>query len=484
MSFIVNIFFGSCWMLILAICFGFQNIEGILTFIGIFWVVFIVGCIIHAFSKSAKEKEENLDDLQIASFKDGEAKALSIIEKLKWTPTGSMQSREKRYVTFRYSQNNIDDFDWLVKYISHSGCHADFLDPNYRHNKYIAQEIIDNPYATMAKTIGESLFKCTKVNADYTTNEIYRFPLNDTENRKIVEGRYAIFEELNSNSASVRIDIPTDNILLSAAQQLKSQYQHLLTDLKEEAEEVKPIVEKDSIILETDNNNDESSNLQDKQKAIDILNMQLWEKLNLLDKGREQYVCRKEHAPNPDDFKWVVGYLSGIGTPENPRNPHSYVITNLGGVEYKSIKVNKYFEGTVIYKYEEPIGSHEDTAALPPMVKLRISKTKYLVEERFKKDPVAQYNLQLLSEKKAELKEKKEEYLKMRNWDNDDILISLSASSTLDIEEYKEKIEDLKDEIEDLKDEIEEIRYELDEIRDSIEEEIEDEEWERETEIF
>ena len=223
---------------------------------------------------------------------------------------------------------------------------------------------------------------------------------------------------------------------------------------------------------------------EDKERAIRILNTLRWEKLDILYKGRVQYVCRKEDARNPDAFKWVVGYLSGIGTPENPKNPYSYVITNLGGVEYKSIKVNKYFEGTVIYRYEEPIGSHEDTAALTPMLKLRSSKTKYLVEERFKKDPVAQYNLQLLSEKKAELKEKKEEYLKMRNWDNDDILISLSTSSTLDIEEYKEKIEDLKDEIEDLKDEIEEIRYELDEIRDSIEEEIEDEEWEREMEIF
>ena len=223
---------------------------------------------------------------------------------------------------------------------------------------------------------------------------------------------------------------------------------------------------------------------EDKQRAIEILNSQLWEKLSLLDKGRIQHVCRKEFAANQTDFEWVVGYLSEIGTPENPKSPYSYMISNIDGIEYKSIKVNKYFEGTVIYRYEEPIGSHEDTAALPPMLKLRSSKTKYLVEERFKKDPVAQYNLQLLIEKKAELKEKKEEYLKMRNWDNDDILISLSTSSTLDIEEYKEKIEDLKDEIEDLKDEIEEIRYELDEIRDSIEEEIEDEEWEREMEIF
>ena len=43
MSFILAIFFGSFWMLITAFCLGFQNIEGILIFIGIFWVVLIVG---------------------------------------------------------------------------------------------------------------------------------------------------------------------------------------------------------------------------------------------------------------------------------------------------------------------------------------------------------------------------------------------------------------------------------------------------------
>ena len=90
MSFIVAIFFGSCWMFILAIGFGFSDVEGILNFIVLFWVVFIVGCIIHTFGKSAKEEQGKLDDLQLSSFKDGEAKALSIIEKLKWTPTGSM----------------------------------------------------------------------------------------------------------------------------------------------------------------------------------------------------------------------------------------------------------------------------------------------------------------------------------------------------------------------------------------------------------
>ena len=320
-------------MLIIALCFGFQNIEGILTFIGMFWVVLII----YAISESVQETEERLGDLQIASFKDGEAKALSIIEKLKWTPTGSMQSREKRYVTFRYSQNNIDDFDWLVKYISHSGYHDN-----------------DNPYATMTATIGDSLFKCTKVNADYTINEIYRLPKNNTENRKIVEGRYAKYKELNSNKCSGT---------------------------------------QDTILLDADNSTNTTSDQQDKQRAIDILNMQLWEKLNILDKGRVQYACRKEHAPNPDDFKWVVGYLSGIGTPENPKNPHTYVITKLDGVEYKSIKVNKYFEGTVIYKMGETANQIDDLSMLEPMVKLSLSIKKAKAETRFKSDPVVQLNM-------------------------------------------------------------------------------------------
>ena len=360
MSFIIAIFFGSCWMLFIAFCLGFQNVEGILNFIGIFWIVFIVGCVIYALRKSAKEKEENLDDLQIASFKEGEAKALSIIEKLKWTPTGSMQSREKRYVTFRYSQNDINDFDWLVKYISYSGYHDN-----------------DNPYTTMAATIGDSLFKCTKVNADYTTNEIYRFPKSDAENRKIVEGRYA---------------------------------QYTLTEIKEKAEEVKTIEEQETILLEADNSNTESSNLHDEQRAIDILNMQLWEKLNILNKGRVQYVCRKEHAPNPDEFKWVVGYLSGTGTPENPKNPHSYVITKLDGIEYKSIKVNKYFEGTVIYKIGEIAEVKDEMQVLEPTEKLRLSMKKIKLETRFKNHPDAQQNMQLINERKVELKQKKEEW--------------------------------------------------------------------------
>ncbi len=353
MGLIVAIFFGSCWMFILAICFGFQNIEGILIFIGIFWVVFIVGGISKGFIDSNKENRDNLDDLQLNSFDEGEDKALSIISKLQWTQTGSMQSIEKRYVTFRSSPNNIEDFDWLVKYISHSGCWAEILADDWVYNKYDYERITNDPYAIRAKTIGDSLFKCRKVNSDYTTTEIVRIPKNEQENKRIIESRYSKYKDLSASSNSNVQDTQND-VIINTAKQLMAQYRH----------------------------------------------------------------------------------------------------------------------------------THEDAAPIPPMAKPHLTRTKCLVEERFKKDPVVQYNLQLLNEKETELKEKEEEYLKMRNWDNDDVLISLSTSSTFDIEEYKEKIEYLKDEIEELKDEIGELRDELEEIRDSIEEEIEDEEWEREMDMF
>ena len=145
MSLIVAIFFVSCWMFIIAICLGFQNVEGIIHFIGIFWVVFIVGRITKGFIDSRKEKQNNLDDLQINSFDEGENKAVEIVNKLQWTPTGSMQHREKRYVTFRYSPNNVEDFDWLVKYISHCGCHAEILEPDWVYDKYASIEPFVTP---------------------------------------------------------------------------------------------------------------------------------------------------------------------------------------------------------------------------------------------------------------------------------------------------------------------------------------------------
>ena len=347
MGLLIAIFFASCWIFIVALGLGFQNFEGILIFIGIFWGVIIVGGITKGFIDSHKEKQNNLDDLQINSFDEGENKAIEIINKLQWTPTGSMQSREKRYVTFRYSPNNIEDFDWLVKYISHSGCWAEILADDWVYNKYAIEQITNDPYATMATNIGDSLFKCRKVNSDYTTTEIVRIPKNEQENKRIIESRYSRCDDLGASSKSKVIDTQRDNIV-NAAKQLMAQYPHI-------------------------------------------------------------------------------------------------------------------------------INNHEDAAPLPPMAKLHLTRTKCLVEKRFKKDPVVQYNLQLLKEKEAELKEKKEEYLKMRNWDNDDVLISLSTSSTIDIEEYKEKIEELKDEIEELKDEIVELKEELEEIKEEIEDEIEDE---------
>ena len=175
-----------------------------------------------------------------------------------------------------------------------------------------------------------------------------------------------------------------------------------------------------------------------------------------------------------------MDYLSGLGTPENPKNPHSYVITKLDGIEYKSIKVNKYFEGTVIYKIGEIAEVKDEMQMLEPTEKLRLSMKKIKLETRFKNHPVAQQNMQLINERKIELKQKKEEYLKLRNRNEDEVFISLYSSGLINIEEYEQQLEDLKDKIEDLKDEIEELKYEIDEIREEIEDEIEDEEWERE----
>ena len=237
-------------------------------------------------------------------------------------------------------------------------------------------------------------------------------------------------------------------------------------------------------IVEDINEIEEASEYQtsdeEKQKAIRILQQQNWEKLNNTPDNRLQYCSRKQFSPNPDEFKWVVEYLSGIGTPENPKNPHSYVITKLNGVEYKSIKVNKYFEGTVIYKIGEIAELKDEMQVLEPTEKLRLSMKKIKLETRFKNHPVAQQNMQMINERKIELKQKKEEYLKLRNRNEDEVFISLYSSGLINIEEYEQQLEDLKDKIEDLKDEIEELKYEIDEIREEIEDEIEDEEWERE----
>ena len=226
----------------------------------------------------------------------------------------------------------------------------------------------------------------------------------------------------------------------------------------------------------------EGSYSSDNERAVKILEMQKWVKLNALEKGRIMYACRKEDSPNPDDFKWVVGYLSGRGTPENPKNPHSYVYTEVDGVEYKSIKVNKFFEGTIIYKMGDVVStaSKEYKESLyTPAEKLRRSKVKYLVERRLKEDPVYQYNLQLIEDYKRDIKEKIDAYSSLKSQRDDEILISQSTTGIVDFEDLNEELDDLREEIEDLKADIEDLKEENEEIREDLEEEIEDEMWDK-----
>ena len=330
--------------------------ESFGTFIAIFWSIVIGVCL---FSKWINKKA-SFSELSIEDSDDGKGKAIYKLNNLHWTPTGSMQTSIRKYVAFRMHAHNIEDFDWLVKYITAFG--------------YCPNGDIDNPYAEKRIMLNGSEYNCRSVNPDYTVTEIYRIPYSDEEKDLVKRIRFSKIEpKAKSLSEAMYMKIKTNPC--------EPTFENALDSIKQLKEE------------------------------------------------------------NPQFF----------GNTTKP--------STLNNIE-------------IVEDIEEL-----EEISLPPRVKLSLSKTKYLVEERFKKDPVVQYNLQLLKEKEAELKEKKEEYLKIRNWDNDDVMISLSASSTLDIEEYKEKIEDLKDEIEELQDEIEELRNELEEIKEEIEAEVEDEEW-------
>lgn len=330
--------------------------ESFGSFLAIFWSIVIGVFILFKWIG----KKASFSELSIEDSDDGKGKAIYKLNNLHWTPTGSMQTSIRKYVAFRMHAHNIEDFDWLVKYITAFG--------------YCPNGDIDNPYAEKRIILNGSEYNCRSVNPDYTVTEIYRIPYSDEEKDLVERIRFSKIEpKAKSLTEAMYMKIKTNPC--------EPTFENALDSIKQLKEE------------------------------------------------------------NPQFF----------------------------GLARKSSTLNNVEIVEDIEELEE--------ISLPLMVKLSLSKTKYLVEERFKKDPVVQYNLQLLKEKEAELKEKKEEYLKMRNWDNDDVMISLSASSTLDIEEYKEKIEDLKDEIEDLKDEIEELRNELEEIKEEIEAEVEDEEW-------
>lgn len=309
MGILIAIFIASCWIFLIAIFCGFSDVEGILTFIGVFWVVFICGCLIYGYNKSAKENKENLNDLQISSYKDGVDKALSIINKLQWTPTGSMQSRERRYITFRFSQNDINDFDWLVKYISHSGCHADFLDPDYKYDKYVAQEIVNNPHALMAASIGDSLFKCRKVNSDFTVTEIYRIPKSEEERKLIEASRFsnvapktksladAMYMHMKTNPIEPTFESALDSLTKFAENNKNSFGDTPKSSKLNQTGIVEDIQEEVAV----------SQIMNDEQKdAIRILDEQNWEQINNAPDGRMQYCSRKQFAPDSDDFKWVV----------------------------------------------------------------------------------------------------------------------------------------------------------------------------------
>ena len=470
---IIALFFGACWTTILLVIFG-VSLDWAIYISIIFWVGFIVLGFVFSFIGLHNDDKEKMTELGLDSYDDGIEKAISIMEKLQWSPTGSAQSSKKQYMTLRCAPNNINDFDWLVKYISHSGCHAELLDKDSD-----ASSVISNPYAKMLKTIGDSTLQCTKVNSDYTVDIIHRFPNTELENDKIIRSRYAKFQ--NTSSAGNLSDGTCTKVKL---------YENRVEDV--EAEEVVDVPEKNDNTdeqgyvtigsIEISIGVGEGSHSSDNERAVKILEMQKWVKLSTLDKGRIMYACRKEDSPNPDDFKWVVGYLSGRGTPENPKNPHSYVYTEVDGVEYKSIKVNRFFEGTIIYKMGDVVStsSKEYRESLyTPAEKLRRSKVKYLVEKRMKEDPVVQYNLELIEDYRREIKEKIEEYNSLKSQKDDEIIISQFATGMIDLEDLNDRLDDLREEIEDLKADIEDLKEENEEIREELEEEIEDYMWDK-----
>lgn len=194
---IVAILLGIFWVTFVLVIWGVE-IDLAINISVILWVLFIIIAIICLIFDAISKKDEKLKDLQLNSLNDGNDRALSIIDKLKWTPTGSMQSRDKRYISMRCAPNDIEDFDWLVKYISYSGCHAELLASGTD-----AKSVISNPYALMQKTIGDSTFQCDKVNSDYTITAIYRFPNTVLENTRINELRYVKYSSDRNNAEKI-----------------------------------------------------------------------------------------------------------------------------------------------------------------------------------------------------------------------------------------------------------------------------------------
>lgn len=94
------------------------------------------------------------------------------------------------------------------------------------------------------------------------------------ENTSINELRYAKYEEVDSSigAGTGSIDIKTDNFI-KFAKQLKAQYQHVFTSEKNSTSEMLPVV-KNLEVLQNDNEISQSPNIQDMQRAVEILSMQ------------------------------------------------------------------------------------------------------------------------------------------------------------------------------------------------------------------
>ena len=137
-------------------CFGINTFEGIVAFIVVFWIIAVALLIL----LRRLDKKATFRNLEIESYSDGDKRAREILQNFEWSPVNSKLSNEPRYITFRFNCSNVDDFDWMVKYISVTG-------------KYLNGDK-DNPYAEMGIYIGDHLYKCHKSNMHYSVTEIYK----------------------------------------------------------------------------------------------------------------------------------------------------------------------------------------------------------------------------------------------------------------------------------------------------------------------
>lgn len=98
-------------------CFGIKTFEGIAIFIGLFWIIAIaLLALLRRFDKKTTFK-----NLEIESYSEGDKRTREILRNFEWTPVNSILSNVPRHISFRLNCSNVEDFDWVVKYISATG---------------------------------------------------------------------------------------------------------------------------------------------------------------------------------------------------------------------------------------------------------------------------------------------------------------------------------------------------------------------------